>query len=396
MHNRINKRIYRIFSVFNNSSVRVGIFLSLFFLALMIAVLSVEHSTNNKMLTLFDAFWFTIVTITTIGYGDVTPVTVPGKLITVLILTSGIIVFGAVSGQIASILFSRQQKKDKGLLNMKNKRDHVIICGWKPDMDEMLRGILAANPDIIPSDIILVNTAGEEELYPILSNAVFRGINYINGDFSDEETLLRANLPEAVKILVLSDFSKKYSSMEMDSRTVLAVLLIKKLHKTIYVAAELIDDKFRKHLENEHCDEIILSKTYERRLIVSASSGTGVSHVMDKLLGGPEGQGLHIMDIPADLINRTFGELYDYFQVRESGILIGLLENTGNFYSRKQEALAEAQKNPDIAGVVSNLRKVKDMKSNRTVLAPGQKYTVKKYSRAILVKDTGIHEGGRI
>lgn len=136
-------------------------------------------------------------------------------------------------------------------------------------------------------------------------------------------------------------------------------------------------------MEYEHCDEIILSQTYERRLIVSASSGTGISPVLDNMLGGDEGQGLSIVDIPLTFIDQTFGELFDYFQDNNDGILIGLLENTGNFYFRKQEVLAEAQKNPDISDIVSNLKKVKEMKSNRTVLTPEKNYTIKKYSRAI-------------
>jgi len=390
---KLKQKIARTLSVFNQPAVRIGIFLSIFFLVLMTAILAVERGTSVTMHNLFDALWYTLVTITTIGYGDITPVTVPGKLIAVIIMFSGIVVFGAVSGQIASMLFDRQQKKDKGLLKLKNKQNHFIICGWKSDLDDMLHGILASNPGMVPSDLVLVNTANEEAMYPILSAAAFRGINFVSGDFSDEETLHRANIRDAVKILVLSDYSKDYSAMEQDSRTVLAVLNIKKLNRTIYVAAELIDDKFSKHLENEHCDEIILSKNYERRLLVSASNGTGMSHVFDRMLGSGDGKGLYIEDIPEDAVNRSFGELSERFETEGKGMLIGLLENTGNFYLRKQEALGEAQKNPDIAGIVSNLKKVKEMKSNRTVLAPEKKYTVKKYSRAILVCASAENEG---
>lgn len=390
---KIKKRVNRWISVFSLPSVQIGFVLSAFFLFLMAAILLVERHTNKNLATFFDSFWYTMVTITTIGYGDIVPTTVPGKLIALIIMISGIVAFGAVSGQVASILFNRQQKKDKGMLKLKNLKNHFIICGWKPDMDTILHGILETNPELLPSDIVLINSAGQEDLYPVLSNAAFRGINFISGDYSDEETLTRANIATAEKILVLSDFSKNYSPLERDSRTVLAVLIIKKLNRTIYVAAELIDDKFRKHLETEHCDEIILSKNYERRLLISASNGTGMSHVMDKMLGGHDGQGLYIADIPPAVIGKSFGELFEYYEKSKLGILVGLLENTGNFYSRKQEALGEAQKNPDIADIVSNLKKVKEMQSNLTVLAPEKKYTVKKYSRAILICPTLVAEG---
>ena len=73
--------------------------------------------------------------------------------------------------------------------------------------------------------------------------------------------------------------------------------------------------------------------------------------------------------------------------------MIGLLENTGNFYLRKQEALGEAQKNPDIAEIVNDLKKAKEMKSNRTVLAPESTYAVKAHAKAILIRRTGGRGG---
>lgn len=191
---------------------------------------------------------------------------------------------------------------------------------------------------------------------------------YVNGDFTEEETLIRANIERADKVLVLSDYSRDYSLMEMDSRTVLAVLVIKKLNRTCYVVAELLDEKFKKHLESEHCDEIILSRHYEQKLLASASSGTGMSHVLNNMFG--DRHGLSVVPVPKEFIMRPFEELCAHFDRTGAGIVIGLLENTGNYFLRKQEALSEAQKNPDVTEVVNNLKRVKEMKSNQTVLAP--------------------------
>ena len=211
----------------------------------------------------------------------------------------------------------------------------------------------------------------------MLSEPAFRGINYVSGDITDEDTLDRAGIKTAERVLILSDRSRAGSMMEQDSRTVLAVLLIKKINRRFYVAAELADDKFRRHLETEHCDEIILTAEHERRLIVSASSGTGVNHVLETMLGISGAGGLSVSEIPDDCRGIPFGELAEHYRERGEGILIGLLENTGNFYLRKQEALGEAQKNPDIAEIVNDLKKVKEMKSNRTVLAPERPYSPK-------------------
>lgn len=390
---KTRRRWYRFLSLLNDPSVRIGIALSVFFTTLTLGVLLAERSRNPDLVSIFDAFWYTLVTITTIGYGDITPVTVTGRLIAVAIMSSGVVVFGAVSGKLASVFFDRQQKRERGLIKLRKKREHLVVCGWKPDMDSLLTGMLRSNPDMLPADIVLVNGASQERMYPILSSSALRGINYVNGDFIEEETLDRANVKSASNVMVLADFSRDYSEIEMDSRTVLAVITIKKMNRTSYVAAEILDPKFRKHLENEHCDEIILSRQYEKRILVSASGGTGTSHVIEHLFGDAEREGLAIVDIPDHVIGKSFGELSGIFAEIGEGILVGLLENTGNYYLRKQEALAEAQKNPDIPGIVSNLKKVKEMKSNRTVLAPEPAYIVKKYSKAILVCPTKDADG---
>lgn len=373
--------------------IKIGIGIAVFLFALMFGMLAVERGTNQNLTSLFDALWYVLVTITTIGYGDITPTTVSGRLIAIVIMIGGIVVFGTISGKIASMLFERQRKKDRGLLSMNRKKGHFVICGWQEGMDEILDGILSANPELVPSDIVMVNLAPQESLEAILRASRFTGINYVSGDFSEEETLMRANVLGARRMLILSDYSRPYSAMERDSRTVLAVLLVKKLNRALYVTAELIDEHFRKHLESEHCDEIILTRSYEQKLVVSASTGTGMSHVLEKLFCGIGGQGLAIAEIPENFVGKPFSQLAAHFSAEGQGILAGILENTGNFYSRKKEALSEAQKNPDISGVVENLKKVKEMKSNRTVLAPRPEYPVQKNARAILVRPVLDGEG---
>lgn len=217
----------------------------------------------------------------------------------------------------------------------------------------------------------------------IKTDSRFQGIKYLSGDFTDEATLLRANIKTAERILVLSDYSENFSQLEIDSRTVLAVLTIENLNPRMYIAAELIDAKFEKHLSLAHCDEIILSTDYERNLLVSASSGQGLSHVLRDLISEESGEGLFIKEIEPQFIGMT----YKSYRRTLSGraVLIGLLENTGNFYQRRREALAEAQKNPNIQKTVQNLKKIKELRSNDPVITPPDDYIIGTNTRAIFV-----------
>lgn len=378
-----NNFFSRLFELLTSKLVIASLITILVFTVLMLIIFLSEQKTNSAINTLFDAIWYTLVTITTVGYGDITPHSVLGRTSAMILLLAGVALFGALSGKFASFLFDRQQKKDRGLLKMNKIKNHFLICGWKPNFERILEGILLANPEIPPEKIILLNNSSQNEMEKIKADSRFKNINYIHGDFTDEDTLLKSQIKTAERTLILADNSENFSSLETDSRTVLAVITIKNLNPKIYCVAEIIDSKFEKHLSLAHCDEIILSADYGQNLLIQASSGKGMSHILRELISEESDSGILICDIPQKFVGNNYGEFR--LSLKTSDILIGLLENTGNFYSRRQEALAEAQKNPNVEEVVSNLKKVKSLKSNLPVFAPKDDYIIPKNAKAIFI-----------
>lgn len=382
-HKKKNNFFSRLFELLTSKLVIASLITVLVFTALMLIIFLSEQKTNSAINTLFDAIWYTLVTITTVGYGDITPHSVLGRTSAMILLLAGVALFGALSGKFASFLFDRQQKKDRGLLKMNKMKNHFLICGWKPNFERILEGILLANPEIPPEKIILLNNSSQNEMEKIKADSRFKNINYIHGDFTDEDTLLKSQIKTAERALVLADNSENFSNLETDSRTVLAVITIKNLNPKIYCVAEIIDSKFEKHLSLAHCDEIILSADYGQNLLIQASSGKGMSHILRELISEENDSGILICDIPSKFVGNNYGEYR--LSLNTSDILIGLLENTGNFYSRRKEALAEAQKNPNVEEVVNNLKKVKSLKSNLPVFAPKDDYIIPKNAKAIFI-----------
>lgn len=382
-HKKKNNFFSRLFELLTSKLVIASLITVLVFTALMLIIFLSEQKTNSAINTLFDAIWYTLVTITTVGYGDITPRSILGRTSAMILLLAGVALFGALSGKFASFLFDRQQKKDRGLLKMNKIKNHFLICGWKPNFERILEGILLANPEIPPEKIILLNNSSQNEMEKIKADSRFKNINYIHGDFTDEDTLLKSQIKTAERTLILADNSENFSSLETDSRTVLAVITIKNLNPKIYCVAEIIDSKFEKHLSLAHCDEIILSADYGQNLLIQASSGKGMSHILRELISEESDSGILICDIPQKFVGNNYGDFR--LSLKTNDILIGLLENTGNFYSRRKEALAEAQKNPNVEEVVSNLKKVKSLKSNLPVFAPKDDYIIPKNAKAIFI-----------
>ena len=382
-HKKKNNFFSRLFELLTSKLVIASLITILVFTGLMLIIFLSEQKTNSAINTLFDAIWYTLVTITTVGYGDITPRSILGRTSAMILLLAGVALFGALSGKFASFLFDRQQKKDRGLLKMNKIKNHFLICGWKPNFERILEGILLANPEIPPEKIILLNNSSQNDMEKIKADSRFKNINYIHGDFTDEDTLLKSQIKTAERTLILADNSENFSSLETDSRTVLAVITIKNLNPKIYCVAEIIDSKFEKHLSLAHCDEIILSADYGQNLLIQASSGKGMSHILRELISEESDSGILICDIPQKFVGNNYGDFR--LSLKTSDILIGLLENTGNFYSRRKEALAEAQKNPNVEEVVSNLKKVKSLKSNLPVFAPKDDYIIPKNAKAIFI-----------
>ncbi len=379
------KRAKRAFAnILYDQFVQYTLLLVTIFIVLMILIFRAEVGTNEKINSFFDVLWFSLVTVTTVGYGDITPGTVAGRIAGIFLLLFGVIAFAAISGKVASVLFDRQLKKDRGRVQLKKISKHFIICGWKYGFERILEGILNSNPGLTLDKIVLINTAPAEQIENLRSISQFKDIHYIHGDYTQEATLIMANIKTADRVLLLADHSQKFSQLEMDSRTVLATLTIASLNPKIYRVVELVDPGFERHLQGAHCDEIILTSDYERSLLVSASSGIGLSHVLKHLLPEVSGKGLVIDDISKTFIGKQYVD-YRRSLSGSNKILIGLLENTGNFYHRRREALDDAQKNPNMAQIVSNLKNIKKLKSNEPVLVPSDEYIIKEHTKGIFI-----------
>jgi voltage-gated potassium channel len=70
---------------------------------LSLAAYEAEHPTNPEYATVGDAFWWGVVTLTTVGYGDIVPKTQAGRLAGVAIKFTGIAVLGVPAGSLASL-----------------------------------------------------------------------------------------------------------------------------------------------------------------------------------------------------------------------------------------------------------------------------------------------------
>ena len=81
---------------------------------------------ENKNIRHFgDALWRAITTVTTVGYGDITPITPEGRLVAVVLMLTGIGVIGVFTATVASLLFEEQQTESPEMVEIRQRLDRI-------------------------------------------------------------------------------------------------------------------------------------------------------------------------------------------------------------------------------------------------------------------------------
>jgi voltage-gated potassium channel len=289
-----------------------------------IALYFFEHRVNKTVTSLGDALYWAVISMTTTGYGDISPSTSGGRVVAVIVVLSGLFLLSLVTATFASVFVEKKIREGKGLETIKFK-EHIVLCGWNRNATEVIESLLR----LLPSKklkLVLVNELPEEEGESLRYKYRDYDFKLLRGDFTREDVLARANIREADSAILLTDTSGQHSLEKADERTILATLAIKSVAPEVKTCAELLNPENRQHLRRANVDEIVVRGEHIGSLLAGATASPGLSRVLASLLSPEEENNLWKVVIPAGFIGKSFGELTVYFREKHQAILIGLLK----------------------------------------------------------------------
>jgi len=214
----------------------LGIFASVVIFVSSVLIYVMEgNNPDSPINTLFEAIYWSIVTISTVGYGDITPVSHEGRFVAMLVISAGIAVLAFTTSLFVSAFTEKldEIREIKTIEDVSKLKKFYLICGYEQVSREVARKLSLAGNDIIVMD----ENAGRIEL---AKKDGYTALNYNPGRM-DSYVKLNIDLDKQVKAVLCL--------REDDIENVYAALTIRSLNKDVFILSLLMSDSNRKKLD---------------------------------------------------------------------------------------------------------------------------------------------------
>ena len=206
--------------------------ISIFFLVTVVSLGTAGYVSLEEM-DLFDAFYMTLITISTVGFGEIKPLSYGGRILTAFIIISGISVLTYTLGQVVKIFVEGELSQLLGRRKLEKQisrlKDHYIICGYG-------RIGKIISQELGDDNISFIVIEQNPNLVEILEQDRYL---YINMDATTEAALLKAGIMEAKGIV---------TAVHSDANNVFITLTAKGLRPDIFILARSSDEENKEKL----------------------------------------------------------------------------------------------------------------------------------------------------
>jgi len=265
-----------------------------------------HDQVHDKRVTSFvDVFYFTVITLTTVGYGDIVPATPAAKLVNAVLLTPvRLLVLALFLGTAYELILQRYRERVYMGQLQQRLNDHTIVCGFGVKGRSIVNELLAHGHKL--EDIIIIEP--EESA---VAQATSMGLTTLRGDASSEAILQAAAIEKASHILI---------APHRDDQCVLICLTVRALTPDIRMIAAAREEENIKLLYSAGADVVVASSVAGGRLMSAAVRQKAVTQVLQDLLVFGEG-----MDIAERNVKPTEAGLHaDQLKGMGEALILGV------------------------------------------------------------------------
>ncbi len=259
-------------------------------------------------------FWFYVVTLSTVGYGDLAPQGLAGRLVaTVWLIPGGLVLFTTILAKTVDAVGELLRRRMKGESDYADLRNHVVVVGVREGLSGPLLDNLLADRGERP--VVLV-TARDDMDNPRPDQLLF-----VRGpQLSDHTTLQRAGVANAERVAILggNDHEALHVALVTGRMT---------QNPNVHMVAFFENPETAALLEqyNDKVETVISSRA---GIVARALLDPGSSLLHARLTSPLEGQTQYSVKVPATVTGLTFGGLVHHFKTAHQAILLALASNS--------------------------------------------------------------------
>jgi voltage-gated potassium channel len=236
---------------------------------------------EDDTVSLLDAFYYSTVTITTTGYGDIRPVSDGARLVTTAVVTPARVLFLILLvGTTLEVLTARTRAAYRLSRWRRNLKDHVIICGFGTKGRAAATTLLGHG--YRPEQLVVVDDSA-----PARDKATSMGMSAVAGSATTQHALMDAGIAEASAVVV---------AVDRDDAAVLATLTARELNPGANIVGAVREDENAHLLHESGANSVITSSSAAGRLLGLATTTPDIAQVLEDLLS--VGAGLDIVERP--------------------------------------------------------------------------------------------------
>ena len=234
----------------------------------------VDNNDPTRRVGLIDAIYYTTVTLSTTGYGDITPASDSARLVNAFIITPARIGFLVLLiGTTLEVLASQGREMFRVALFRRNMRDHVVVIGYGTKGRSAAQTLMGNGRT--PEEIVVVDSTRNGQ-----QSARFDKLAVVPGDATRREVLREAEVDQARQVIITTD---------LDATNVLVTLTVRQLNPDAFIVTAVREQENVSLMKQSGANSVVTSADAVGRLLGLSSLSPTLGSVMEDLMTYGEG-----------------------------------------------------------------------------------------------------------